>query len=185
MMTDEELLVLIPSAQNGDVKAIELLCQKFAPLIFKISHRQTVYNVLGEDAENILWLWFLELLKTYSGNSYLTFAGFVRKHLVLRIMNIFKYYNVRFNAEQLSTMDENSKIAEIPSEDKLYSLLDKMSIEQEFDVLTNQQSVVLKRIYCDGDSIEQIARDLKMAPRTVRYHRAKAISKLKKRLEVI
>jgi len=185
MLTDEELLNLIPAARNGDANAIEQLCQKFAPLILKISHRQTVYNVLGEDAENTLWVWFLELLASYTGNDYLTFPGFVRKHLVLRIMNIFKYYNVRFNAEQLSTMDENSPIAEIPTEDKFYSLLDKLSIEQEFDVLTNQQSVVLKRFYDDGASIEQIALDLKMAPRTVRYHRAKAVYKLKKRLGVI
>lgn len=182
MLTEEDLALLIPAAQKGDDYAMEQICLCFSPLIYKISHRQTVYNVLGEEAVNILWVWFLETIHSYTGNDFRKFPGFVRKHLVLRLMNIFKYYNIRFNSEQLSTMDEDTSVVEIPAGDEYGNLLDKLSLEQEFNTLSEQQYSVIKKFYVEHASIEQIATALKMAPRTVRYHRAKAVACLQKRL---
>ena len=140
MLTEEDLAILIPAAQKGDDYAMEQICLCFSPLIYKISHRQTVYNVLGEEAVNILWVWFLETIHSYTGNDFRKFPGFVRKHLVLRLMNIFKYYNIRFNSEQLSTMDEDTSVVEIPAGDEYGNLLDKLSLEEQNAELHKQIS---------------------------------------------
>ena len=48
MLTAVDLSELIPAAKNGDSIAITLLCERFKPLVFKLCHRQTLFNVLKQ-----------------------------------------------------------------------------------------------------------------------------------------
>lgn len=54
---------LVCRAQNDEQVAIDELCQIFKPLIYSEAKRQTVYNVLGEDAVNTAWTIFLNFIK--------------------------------------------------------------------------------------------------------------------------
>lgn len=181
MLTEEELAKLVPAAHQGDSSAIEKLCESFAPLVFRISHRQTVYNVLGEDAENTLWVWFLEIISTYTGNEFISFPGFVRRHLVLRVMNIMKYYRIRYEREQLSSMDVNSPVMGVAFHED-YNFLDVMALYQEVTQLPDIQSNVLMRFYQNDETFEQIAVALDVAPRTARHYRTQAVAGLRKKL---
>ena len=181
MLTEEELAKLVPAAHLGDSFAMEKLCESFAPLVLRISHRQTMYNVLGEDAENTLWVWFLEIISTYTGNEFISFPGFVRRHLVLRVMNIMKYYRIRYEREQLSSMDANSSVMSIACQED-FNFLDVMALYQEMTQLPDIQSDVLKRFYQNDETFEQIAVALDVAPRTVRHYRTKAVAGLRERL---
>lgn len=184
MLTVEELTAFVPAAKEGDPHALEVLCESFAPLIYKISHRQTVYNVLGEDAVNIIWVWFIEIVLDYKGTNFEKFPGLVRKSIITRVINLFKCQGRRFDTEQLSTMEDDIKVANIPDKDLFEDMLEKMSLAQEIDNLTTRNYTILKRFYCNNEPLEAIAVDLKMSPRTVRYYRAKALDDLHKRLEI-
>ena len=72
-MTSDELRVLIPQAQAGNSYAIHRLCEGFSRLIFKVSHRDITYRILGEDAENTAWMWFLEFVNSYQGDKFSSF----------------------------------------------------------------------------------------------------------------
>lgn len=55
-----------------------------------------------------------------------------------------------------------------------------LAMEQELGNLPVQQAYVLEQYYCHNKSVENIARILHVAPRTVRYHRQMALEALRK-----
>ena len=66
MLTALDLCELVPAAKAGDSISMALLCERFSPLVYKLSHRQTLFNILGEDAENTLWILFNRTISLFS-----------------------------------------------------------------------------------------------------------------------
>ena len=73
MLTALDLCELVPAAKAGDSISMALLCERFSPLVYKLSHRQTLFNVLGADAENTIWVLFLEALSKIDSTRYDSF----------------------------------------------------------------------------------------------------------------
>ena len=184
MLTALDLCELVPAAKAGDSISMSLLCERFSPLVYKLSHRQTLFNILGEDAENTLWILFLEALNNFDSTRYDSFPGFVRKHLISRIMNILKHNGYRFQSEQLTSFDYECEATQVPSADDLSFILNDIAIKQELDLLPNHQSYILKQFYCEHKSMEEISIALGMSQRTVRYHRQAGLKSLRIRLQV-
>ena len=184
MLTALDLCELVPAAKAGDSISMALLCERFSPLVYKLSHRQTLFNILGEDAENTLWILFLEALNNFDSTRYDRFPGFVRKHLISRIMNILKHNHYRFKSEQLTSLDYECEATQVPSADDLSFILNDIAIKQELDLLPNHQSYILKQFYCEHKSMEEISIALGMSQRTVRYHRQAGLKSLRIRLQV-
>lgn len=86
-LNPEELQLLIKEAQNYNQSAIDRLCKAFKPLIKAESHRTSVYNALGEDAENTAWVIFLELIQRYKGENYLQLPGLIRIYLYFGLLH--------------------------------------------------------------------------------------------------
>ena len=184
MLTALDLCELVPAAKAGDSISMALLCEKFSPLVYKLSHRQTLFNVLGEDAENTIWVLFLEALSNFDSTRYDSFPGFVSKHLISRIINILKHNGYRFQSEQLTSLDYECEATQIPSADDLSFILNDIALKQELDLLPNHQSYILKQFYCEHKSMEEISIALGMSQRTVRYHRQAGLKSLRIRLQV-
>ena len=184
MLTALDLCELIPAAKAGDSISMALLCEKFSPLVYKLSHRQTLFNILGEDAENTLWILFLEALNNFDSTRYDRFPGFVRKHLISRIMNILKHNHYRFKSEQLTSLDYECEATQVPSADDLSFILNDIALKQELELLPIHQSYILKQFYCEHKSMEEISIALGMSQRTVRYHRQAGLKSLRIRLQV-
>ena len=184
MLTALDLCELIPAAKAGDSISMALLCEKFSPLVYKLSHRQILFNILGEDAENTLWILFLEALNNFDSTRYDSFPGFVRKHLISRIMNLLKHNGYRFQSEQLTSFDYECEATQVPSADDLSFILNDIALKQELELLPIHQSYILKQFYCEHKSMEEISIALGMSQRTVRYHRQAGLKSLRIRLQV-
>ena len=180
MLSADELRQLVPAAKQGDARAMEHLCNSFKPLVFTFCRRQTLYNVLGEDAENTVWVLFLEALANFSDTAYESFPGFVSRHLANRVINIFRHHGYRFQLEQLSAMEDGCEASQIPCADDLQSLLARLSLTQELGKLPTLQAFVLEQYYCQNKTMQDIASTLHISPRTVRYHRQMALKALRK-----
>ena len=128
MLTAVDISELIPAAKSGDSIAITLLRERFKPLVYKLCHRQTLFNVLGEDAENTIWVLFLEALSNFDSTRYDSFPGFARKHLISRIMNLLKHNGYRFHNEQLTSLDSNCEAMKVPCTDNLSPVLDNIAL---------------------------------------------------------
>ena len=185
MLTAVDLDELVPAAKSGDSIAIALLCERFKPLVYKLSHRQTLFNVLKEDAENTIWVLFLEALSNFDSTRYDSFPGFARKHLVARIMNLLKHNGYRFQKEQLTSLDDDCEAMHIPSTDDLSPVLNDIALKQELELLPRNQSYVLEQYYCEHKTLEEISFSMNIAPRTVRYHRQAGLKNLRSRLHCI
>ena len=161
---------------------MEQLCQSFTPLVKRLSHRQTVYNVLGEEAENTIWLLFLEFINQYSGDKFRLLPGLVRRYLILQTMNIIKHSSFRFNLEQLSEMDGECSVAQLPSPNNVQDVLNKLALWQELKNVPSQQRKILYAFYFKERTTNEIAVNMELTPRTVRYHRQEGLNNLRQRL---
>ena len=77
-LTDRQLSVLVPQVQKGDQKSNEVLYVAFTPMIKGLLRDLNAYAVLGEDAENIAWLKFLEAVMAYKDEDYATLPGLLK-----------------------------------------------------------------------------------------------------------
>lgn len=180
MLSTAELRQLVPAAKQGDEPAMERLCVAFRPLVYSICRRQSLCNVLHEDAENTVWVLFLEAVAIFDDALSDSFPSFARKHIIRRILNIFKHNSYRFQFEQLSSMEDGTEASMVKAPDHVQSLVNDLALKQELGKLSTQQSYVLQQYYCRNKPLEAIATTLKISPRTVRYHRQKALKSLSK-----
>ena len=171
-MTSDELRVLIPQAQAGNPDAIHRLCEGFSRLIFKVSHRDITFRILGEDAENTAWMWFLEFVNSYQGDKFSSFPGLVRKYL------IFKF--VRLMQQQGNQWDKETKV-DTPNpfsgaeDDNLLNVLNNLALKQEFEQLSPRQKLILNLYYESQMNQRQIATLCELSVRGVGYQKDLAV----------
>ena len=77
-LTDGQLSVIVPQAQKGDHRAIKMLYDSFTPMIKPALSDFKAYAILGEDAENIAWLKFLEIVMAYKDEDYANLPGLLK-----------------------------------------------------------------------------------------------------------
>lgn len=77
-LTGRQLSVLVPQVKKGDQKSNEVLYEAFTPMIKGLLRDLNAYAVLGEDAENIAWLKFLEAVMAYKDEDYATLPGLLK-----------------------------------------------------------------------------------------------------------
>ena len=171
-MTSDELGVLIPQAHAGNTDAIHRLCEGFSRLIFKVSHRDITFRILGEDAENTAWLWFLEFVNAYQGDKFSSFPGLVRKYL------IFKF--VRLMQQQGNQWDKETKVDTTnpfggAEDDNLLNVLNNLALQQEFEQLSPRQKLILNLYYEGQMNQRQIASLCELSVRGVGYQKDLAV----------
>ena len=76
-LTASSLRAAVQAYQQGNPHAAERLRQAFAPLVCKLSRRHSVYSVLGEDAENTVWMLFYDFIYKYDGDDFKHLPGLV------------------------------------------------------------------------------------------------------------
>ena len=77
-LTSQQLSVLVPQAQKGDHRAINVVYEAFKPLIAHLLWQKGVRQILGEDAENTAWLCFWEAVMRYQDEDYANLPGLLK-----------------------------------------------------------------------------------------------------------
>jgi RNA polymerase sigma factor (sigma-70 family) len=145
-------------------------------LVYKLSRNHCVYSVLGEDAENTLWMIFYDFLYKYAGDDYKHLPGLIRRHLVQRLINTLKREGKRWDVEHY--LDEDTLSKKTYSKDDLQDVLNNLALAQELDLLPTEQSQLLKDIYYKGTTQKQVAYSTNCSTRSIRRHHAKALNAL-------
>lgn len=171
-LTSDELRVLIPEAQSGNYEAINRLCEGFSRLIFKISHRDITFRILGEDAENTAWMWFLEFVNNYQGNKFNSFPGLVRKYLIFKFVRLMQQQGTQWDKE--AKVDTTNPFGGA-EDDNLLNVLNNLALKQEFEQLSPRQKLILN-LYYDGQMNQrQIATLCELSVRGVGYQKDLAV----------
>lgn len=180
-MSTKELSLLLPKAQAGNELAIQRLCQGFAPLIFKISYRPTVYRVLGDDAENTAWLWFLEFVYAYQGDKFGSFPGLVRKYLIFKFVRLMQQQGTQWDKEIYQDTEDSDNPTCGEDDDNYLRVLNSLALRQEFVRLSPKQQVILRKYFGAEQSQQEIAEFYNCGVRTVGYHKDMAVKQIRDR----
>lgn len=170
------------SAQNNDQQAIDRLCELFRPLILKEAHLPGVRNALGEDAENIAWVIFLEIMHRYKRHSYRYFPGFVKRCLHFRLLDSLHQKGCLYDCIALDGGEEVSDtLAE--SSNKIDTSIASLSFAQVFGKLTQAQRKVIEAIDLEDMSVRQYSRLNNCSVQNTYQSRRAALKILKSHLE--
>lgn len=181
-LSPDELEQFVLNYQKGDSHAAELLRQYFSPLIYRLTHRHSVYATLGEDAENIAWILFYEFISKYQGADFIHLPGLVRRFMIFRMMNHISRISNRFNLEMLDQFDGEGTLSQIAGPDELEACLDGAMVAYLFADLPRKQRAVLKYALFHRYTQQQIAAKLNCSTRYVRKCKTLALKHIKKKL---
>ena len=179
----DDLKTIIQNYQQGDTHAAEQLRQQFYPLIYKLSHRHSMYSTFGEDAENIAWLLFYEFMYSYDGENFIKLPGLVKRFMVFRLINGVVHNKLRFDYEQLEDFDPDGELSNTLTTNGIEPCLSDINFSNLLAKLPSKQQFVLREIYLKGKSQVQVAKALNCTPRSIRNYKNEAVTRLKKRLK--
>lgn len=172
-----EFKELVLSAQQGDRKAIDTLCNAFKPLIYKEAYRYEVREALGEDAVNTAWLIFLEQIKKYDGRDFGHLPGLLQYHVHYGLLHKFTrgksvkdcyYLDAEEEGDELQIADKNN-VFEQTEVNQLFSAA-RLSKEQTDAVNELVLNELDHRLFC---------KKYACSSKTAFKHRANGLKKLK------
>lgn len=137
-LSPEELGELIGAAQSSDQQAIDRLCAIFRPLVLKEAHLPSVYNALGEDAENTAWVIFLELIQLYKDKNFRQLPGLFKIYLHFGLLHALHQQGCLLDCEAIDGSEDFAETIAEPRDHladsevniKFRDALKKLSIAQ-------------------------------------------------------
>lgn len=157
---------LAVQAGEGNPAAKEELCRHFKKYIHNLARS---YNKGwdAEDAEQDLWVCFLECLLSYDRSRKIHFQYYVLKHLKWKLMNFHrareqdkKYVSGDFIEEPC--LSQRTESTQILTEEETERVLEKCPLSQK------QRGMIRQRL--SGKSYKDMAAENRMTLRNVYYH---------------
>ena len=179
--TTDSLKVIVQNYQKGDALGAEQLRQRFYPLIYKLSHRHSMYSAFGEDAENIAWLLFYEFIFSYQGEDYVRLPGLVRRFLIFRLLRKMQQQGMKWDMEEL--LQSESLADSVAECEAIQKFLNDTALRETLQTLPDKQLLVLIELYFNNNTQDVTARKLNCTKRSVRYYKDIALNELKRKLE--
>lgn len=134
-----------------------------------------VYRVLGEDAENTAWLWFLEFVSTYDDDRFDSFPGLVRKYLNFKFVRLMQQQGYQWDKETLADSSCRTNPTDGEDDYNLQRVLNSLALRQELKRLSPMQKDILQRYFGWEQSQREIARLCNYSVRGVGYQKDLAI----------
>lgn len=172
----------LSAAQNNDQQAIDKLCDIFRPLILKEAHLPSIYNALGEDAESIAWVIFLEIMHRYKKHTYRYFPGFVKTTLHFSLLKSLHQKGCLYDCLALDGGDEFADTL-ADGHNKIDDKVTSLSFEQVFSKLTKAQRKLIEAIDLDDISVKTLSNLHGCSVQNTYQSRRAALKIIKKDLE--
>lgn len=175
-----EFKELVLSAQQGDCKAIDTLCNAFKPLIYKEAYRYEIREALGEDSVNIAWLIFLELIKRYKDRDFGHLPGLLQYHVHYGLMQkITRRKSVKdYCCLDADDDSDNCQIKEVADKEDVF---DRTEVNQLFSAakLSKEQTNAVNELVLNDIDHRVFCKKYACSSKTAFKHRANGLQKLK------
>ena len=146
-------------------------------MVYKEAYRLTVYNALGEDAENTAWLIFLRFIHRYRGSAYNHLPGLIKYHLHYGLLR-----QVRKQGRSWDNEVASKELMKMQTHEHLEQPLEILAIKQVLSTLPTKQFKILKMYYGQGKSNKQIAAQLFCSLSTIKRQKLDALKRIKEKL---
>ena len=170
----------------------ELELKQFEPLARKIAHNYYLkygkkYDI--EDLEQVARMGILAAIRNYNPQfktkkltHYYNYAGFYIKHHLRADTGIIHIpakhmSNPEFQKPLITGLEEYNAISEIP--DEIQNLDHLFELEEYYRVLTDYQKEVIKKVFLDGYTFDEIAKQHKVTRQAVNLAATNGINKMK------
>lgn len=170
---------LIMLAQERNRQAIDELCLKFKPLIYREARRETVYRALGEDAVNIAWEIFLRFIYQYRGSDYVHLPGLIQCHVHFGLINYIKKQGLIWDNEVvLSDCAKENLLSDNTIED----LTLRITVEQLLNTLTPIQRNVLRNLYFNNANFTETGKLFNFSRKSAARYKLRSLKALKNQI---
>lgn len=184
-----DLLQLITAAQTGDQQALLQLCEAFNPLLKSEAHREMFYRSLGQDAEGIAVLAFIELVLKYDGADFANWPGLARCKVHFALFDAMQKQGKIWENETQVITDSETDCDLLDAGhcgdaqlDELAQLLLSLELQEALQQLNAAQRQVIMLLFTQELKPAEAARHLGCTVRNVTKHRLKALSRLRELL---
>lgn len=137
--------------------------------------------MLGDDAENTAWLWFLEFINAYKGNKYKSFPGLVRRYLIFKFVRLMQQQGTLWDKETFAETNDSENPLRGEEDDNYLRVLNSLALRQEFKNLSPKRQVILQRYFGKEQSQREIAELCHCSIRDVGYHKDMAVKQIRDR----
>ena len=184
-MENQEVLELIREAKKGNEEAIETLIERYLNTVRKINHKWG--NSDDGFQEGILGIY--QAIKTYDENyntKFMTHLYFyveakIRKYIDKERYRVPQYVIEGIKKGELERLHfsgiENLEIED--SNIKNENLENKVLIEKVLNCCTDHERTVIKYLFVDGSTGEQVAQKLKISRQWVHTIKHRAFEKIR------
>ena len=172
-----EFKELVLSAQKGDRKAIDTLCNAFKPLIYKEAYRYEIREALGEDSVNAAWLIFLEQIKKYEGRDFGHLPGLLQYHVHYGLLHKFTRGKSVKDCYYLDAEEEGEE-TQIVDKDNVF---ERTEVNQLFSAarLSKEQTDAVNELVLNELDHRLFCKKYACSSKTAFKHRANGLKKLK------
>ena len=185
-MESKEVLELIREAKKGNNEAIETLIERYLNTVRKINHKWG--NTDDGFQEGILGIY--QAIKTYDFSYNTKFLTHLYPNIEARIRRFIdkENYRVSYNAISEIKKGRRDKIQfqtceGLEIEDKNINdvnLEEKTFVAKLLDCWTKQEKYIIEKLYFDGYSEEEVAKQLKVSRQRVHIAKHNALAKMRK-----
>ena len=160
----EEIDHLLERARHGDQQALEVLVERYRPLLLKnCRHAYRSSLVDGDDLFQEAAKLFLELVREFRPERHVSFGAYVKAKHAWRMANYARHE--RGQSVRVQTLDE---LPEDPSDGHdPFQSVDNMAMREILASLTRRQREVLWRYHLLGQSAEMIGQCMGIGIRAV------------------
>ena len=178
-----ELRELVYLAQQFNQPAIDELCERFRPLIYKKKQLEVVKDVFGEDAENELWLIFLQIIHGIDLDTTKRIAGIIEDALEKRLQNAIRDAKSHYETVSYEQCEEEG-VQFADTRDGLMPVIDNDFIDRAIDSLDSEVARIFIRFrYGLGLSMKDCASIINRSLKATYRFNKKCLKQLKKKLE--
>lgn len=176
-LSADELKQYIKELQNNNPQAGALLCATYEPLIRSLVFKRRISQSLEEqDAYQIAFKAFWELVSTYQGEDFEHLPGLIKK-AVSDALSRAIYKNSRITSNEDLIID-GEDAQELAGEDNYAAKLSELALAQGMAHLSQRQRAILEKRYFESETQQQVASSLKCSDRWIRKQENAALDAL-------
>ena len=185
-MESTEILELIRKAKVGDNEATETLIEKYLNAVRKINYKWG--NTDDGFQEGILGIY--EAIKTYDFSYNTKFLTHLYPNIEARIRRLIDKENYKVSCNAISKIKQGRRdkiqfqtYEGLEIEDNNVNnvnLEEKIFVAKLLDCCTKQEKYIIKKLYFDGYSGEEVAKQLKVSRQRVHIAKHNALAKMRK-----
>ena len=174
-LTPAQQQELIYKLQQNDQEALAKVCQYFTPLVESYARSYTVHRILGEDALGIAWIIFLEAAKKYHKKDCSRLAGYFKRVLCSRLLNVL----IKECKRRVSLEDDATKLADTQVSPFDEVVINNLDLALALRMLKPNEQRLIYLYYFEDMTIAAIAKELHKSATALRWSKKRILKKLR------